>query len=206
MVADRKLLTAGKRQSPLPSLHLCGGRFFVCVRSHALKRRRPDSAPVNITVELPQLPAVRQIYAWERREKEGIGLEQLRFPEELLYSPTHEWVRVEGNRAIIGITDYAQSELGDVTYLELPKVGDTVEAGQPFGVIESVKADEELFAPVSGTVVAVNQNAVDHPEIVNNDPYGDGWLIVVEMNDPNELKGLMTAEQYRQMLEREGAI
>jgi hypothetical protein len=75
---------------------------------------------------------VRQIYAWERCEKEGIGLEQLRFPEELLYSPTHEWVRVEGNRAIIGITDYAQSELGDVTYLELPKVGDTVEAGQPF--------------------------------------------------------------------------
>ena len=140
------------------------------------------------------------------REKEGIGLEQLRFPEELLYSPTHEWVRFEGNRAIIGITDYAQSELGDVTYLELPKVGDTVEAGQPFGVIESVKADEELFAPVSGTVVAVNQNAVDHPEIVNNDPYGDGWLIFVEMNDPKELKGLMTAEQYRQMLEREGAI
>jgi len=176
------------------------------VRSHALKRRRPASVPVNITVELPQLPAVRQIYAWERCEKEGIGLEQLRFPEELLYSPTHEWVRVEGNRAIIGITDYAQSELGDVTYLELPKVGDTVEAGQPFGVIESVKADEELFAPVSGTVVAVNQNAVDHPEIVNNDPYGDGWLIVVEMSDPNELKGLMTAEQYRQMLEREGAI
>jgi glycine cleavage system H protein len=161
---------------------------------------------VNITVELPQLPALRQIYAWERCEKEGIGLEQLRFPEELLYSPTHEWVRVEGNRAIIGITDYAQSELGDVTYLELPKVGDTVEAGQPFCIIESVKADEELFAPVSGTVAAVNQNAVDHPEIVNEDPYGEGWLIVVEMSDPDELKSLMTAEQYRQMLEREGAI
>mgnify|MGYP000433767167 FL=1 len=131
---------------------------------------------------------------------------ELRFPDELRYSPTHEWVRVEGDQAIIGITDYAQSELGDITYLELPKVGDRVEVGQPFGVIESVKADEELFAPVSGTVVAVNQNAVDHPEIVNEDPYGEGWLIVVAMSDPSELKGLMTAEQYRQMLEREGAI
>ncbi len=133
-------------------------------------------------------------------------MEQLRFPEELLYSPTHEWVRQEGNRAVIGITDYAQSELGDITYLELPKVGDTVEAGQPFGVIESVKADEELFAPVSGTVVAVNQNAVDHPETINDDPYGDGWLIVVEMNDPDELKSLMNAKQYRSMLEQEGRL
>ncbi len=149
---------------------------------------------------------LRQIYVRERRKKEGIGLEQLKFPEELLYSPTHEWVRVEGNRAFIGITDYAQSELGDITYLELPKVGNQVEAGQPFGIIESVKADEELFAPISGTVVDVNQNAVDHPEIVNNDPYGEGWLIVVEVNDTSELKGLMTAKQYRQMLEREGAI
>ncbi len=130
----------------------------------------------------------------------------LRFPEELRYSPTHEWVRVEGNRVVIGITDYAQSELGDITYLELPKVGDTVEAGQPFGVIESVKADEELFAPVSGTVVAVNQEAIDNPEIVNADPYGKGWLIAVEIQDEGELRGLMTAEQYRQMLEREGAI
>jgi len=133
-------------------------------------------------------------------------LEQLRFPEELLYSPTHEWVRVEGNRAVIGVTDYAQNELGDVTYLELPNVGDSVEAGQPFGVIESVKADEELFAPVSGTVVAVNQNAVDHPEVVNSDPYGEGWLIVVEMSNPDELKTLMSAEQYRRMLEQEGRI
>lgn len=131
---------------------------------------------------------------------------ELRFPEDLRYSPTHEWVRVEGNRAVIGITDYAQSELGDITYLELPKVGDRVEAGQPFGVIESVKADEELFAPVSGTIAAVNQNAIDHPEILNGDPYGEGWLVVVEMNNPDELKTLMTAEQYRQMLEKEGAI
>jgi len=138
--------------------------------------------------------------------KEAIVLEQLKFPEELLYSPTHEWVRVEGNRAVIGVTDYAQSELGDVTYLELPKVGDTIEAGQPFGVIESVKADEELFAPVSGTVVDVNQNAIDHPEVVNDDPYGEGWLIAVEMSNPDELKTLMNAEQYRRMLEQEGRI
>ncbi|GBC98356.1 Glycine cleavage system H protein [bacterium HR17] len=131
---------------------------------------------------------------------------ELRFPDALLYSPTHEWVRVENDRAVIGITDYAQSELGDVTYLELPKIGDRVQAGQPFGVIESVKADEELFAPVSGTVAAVNQNAIDHPEIINDDPYGDGWLIVVEMSDPDELKSLMSAEQYRRMLEQEGRL
>ncbi|MCS7185588.1 MAG: glycine cleavage system protein GcvH [Armatimonadetes bacterium] len=130
----------------------------------------------------------------------------MKFPEELLYSPTHEWVRVEGNRAVIGITDYAQSELGDITYLDLPKVGETVEAGQPFGVIESVKADEELFAPVSGTVVAVNQNAVEHPEVVNNDPYGEGWFIAIEMSNSDELKTLMSAEQYRRMLEQEGRI
>lgn len=131
---------------------------------------------------------------------------ELRFPEDLRYSTTHEWVRVEGSQAIIGITDYAQSELGDITYLELPKVGDRVEAGQPFGVIESVKADEELFAPVSGTIAAVNQNAVDHPEILNDDPYGEGWLVVIEMSNLDELKTLMTAEQYKQMLEKEGAI
>lgn len=133
-------------------------------------------------------------------------MEQLRFPEELLYSPTHEWVRREGNRAFIGITDYAQNELGDITYLELPGVGDTVEAGQPFGIIESVKADEELFAPVSGTIAAVNQNAIEHPEIINNGPYGDGWLIVVEMSNPDELKTLMNAKQYRSMLEQEGRL
>ncbi len=130
----------------------------------------------------------------------------LRFPEDLLYSPTHEWVRVDGNRVTIGITDYAQSELGDITYLQLPQAGDTVEAGQPFGVIESVKADEELFSPVSGTVVEVNQEAIDNPELINADPYSKGWLIVVEVSDEEALRGLMTAEQYRQMLEREGAI
>lgn len=131
---------------------------------------------------------------------------QLRFPEKLLYSPTHEWVWVEGNSAVIGITDYAQSELGDVTYLELPKVGYTIEAGQPFGIIESVKADEELFAPVSGKVIAVNKNAIDHPEVVNDDPYGEGWFIAIDMSNPDELKTLMSAEQYRRMLEQEGRI
>ncbi|MCS7265069.1 MAG: glycine cleavage system protein GcvH [Armatimonadetes bacterium] len=142
----------------------------------------------------------------ERFAKEAIDLEPLKFPEELLYSPTHEWVRLENNCAVIGITDYAQSELGDITYLELPKVGDTVEASQPFGIIESVKADEELFAPLSGLVIAVNQNAVDHPEIVNDDPYGEGWLIAIEVKDLNEIKTLMSAEQYRRMLEQEGRI
>ncbi len=131
---------------------------------------------------------------------------ELRFPDDLLYTTTHEWARVEGNRVVIGITDYAQSELGDVTYLEFPKVGDFVEMGKPFGIIESVKADEELYAPVSGRVVAVNEEAVQNPEVVNNDPYGEGWLIALELNDPAELEGLMSAEAYRQMLEREGRL
>lgn len=131
---------------------------------------------------------------------------ELYFPDNLLYTPTHEWVRVEGIRAFIGITDYAQSELGDVTYLELPKVGDTVEIGKPFGIIESVKADEELYAPVSGTVIAINEVVMQNPEIVNKDPYGDGWFIAIEISDLVELKGLMSAEAYRRMLEREGRL
>lgn len=132
--------------------------------------------------------------------------EELRFPDDLLYSPTHEWARVEGNRVVVGITDYAQSELGDVTYLELPGVGSPVKANEPFGIIESVKADEELYAPVSGTVVDVNEEAITAPEVVNEDPYGRGWLIIVEMSDPDELKGLMSAEAYKRMLEEEGRI
>ncbi|MFA4030286.1 MAG: hypothetical protein GDYSWBUE_001928 [Candidatus Fervidibacterota bacterium] len=131
---------------------------------------------------------------------------ELRIPEGLLYSPTHEWVKVDGNLATIGITDFAQREMGELTYIELPDVGDHIEAGQPFGVIESVKASEEVYSPVSGTVVKVNERLLDDPTIVNQDPYGDGWLIVVEMPSSEETKALLTAQAYVEMLRREGRL
>ncbi len=130
----------------------------------------------------------------------------MNFPEELLYTPTHEWGRRDGNLLIVGITDYAQTELGDITYLELQPVGRFVEAGQSFGVIESVKADAELYAPVSGTVFQINEALTDHPEKINQDPYGEGWIIVLEISDPEQLKSLLSAEAYRRMLEEEGRI
>jgi glycine cleavage system H protein len=117
-------------------------------------------------------------------------------PKELKYTKEHEWVRVEGNRAYIGITDFAQSELGDVVFVELPEVGAEIEQNSTFGTVESVKTVSDLYVPVSGKVVEVNTELVDSPELVNEDPYGKGWMIVVEMKDTAELNTLLTAEQY----------
>lgn len=119
-------------------------------------------------------------------------------PKDLKYSVDHEWVKVEGNLARIGITDFAQSELGDIVFIELPAVGDEVTAGDTFGSIESVKTVSDLFNPVSGKVVEVNQELEDHPEWVNEDPYGKGWMIVVEMSHPDELEKLLSAEEYEE--------
>ena len=105
-------------------------------------------------------------------------------PKELKYSEEHVWVRTEGNKAYIGITDFAQSELGDIVFVELPEVGDEVEQDQPFGSIESVKTVSELYAGVSGKVIEVNENLEDEPELVNSSPYDEGWMIVVEMSIP----------------------
>lgn len=118
-------------------------------------------------------------------------------PADLKYSKEHEWVRVEGNRAHIGITDFAQSELGDIVYVELPKVGAEVHANQTFGSVESVKTVSDLYAPVSGRVVAVNEELQDAPEKVNESPYGEGWMIVVEMSNPQELDQLLDASAYQ---------
>ncbi|MBX6394959.1 MAG: glycine cleavage system protein GcvH [Alicyclobacillaceae bacterium] len=118
-------------------------------------------------------------------------------PSDLKYSKEHEWVRVDGNRAVIGITDFAQSELGDIVFVELPSVGDEVRAGQTFGTVESVKTVSDLYAPVSGKVVEVNEALGDAPEKVNQDPYGEGWMIVVEMSDPGELDHLLDADGYQ---------
>lgn len=115
--------------------------------------------------------------------------------ETLRYSEDHEWVKVEGNVAVIGISDYAQDELGDITYADLPEEGDEVKAGEEFGALESVKASSELLSPVSGTVTAVNSDLDNTPEAINEDPYG-AWIIKVEMSDPSELDALMDAAAY----------
>ena len=127
----------------------------------------------------------------------------MELPSGLKYSREHEWVRVEENTALIGITDFAQAELGDVVYVELPEVGLEVEANNTFGVVESVKAVSDLFAPVSGVVTEVNTTLEDEPELVNSDPYEDGWMIRVEMKDESELNDLLEADSYRAYTEEE---
>jgi glycine cleavage system H protein len=117
-------------------------------------------------------------------------------PEELLYSKEHLWIRVEGDRAVLGITDHAQGELGNISAIELPTVGDELDQDDSFGTVEARKTIAELYAPVGGVVVEVNGEVVDSPEIVNDDPYDAGWLLVVEISDPEELKLLMSADDY----------
>ena len=120
--------------------------------------------------------------------------------EGLLYSESHEWVKVEGGIAVIGVTDFAQSEMGDITYVDAPEEGDEIEKGEEFGALESVKASSDLYAPVSGKVVEVNEEIVDSPELVNEDAYA-AWIIKVEMSDPSELEGLMDAAAYKASIE-----
>ena len=119
-------------------------------------------------------------------------------PDELRYSNEDEWTRVEGERAVVGVTDYAQQQLGDIVYVELPEVGATVEQGAPFGVIESVKAVSELYSPVSGKVLEINAELEEHPEWVNDDCYGDGWMIAVRVEEEEEVASLLDAKAYRQ--------
>jgi glycine cleavage system H protein len=120
-------------------------------------------------------------------------------PKELRYSEEHEWVKVEGERVRVGITDFAQHELGDIVFVELPDVGDEISADEPFGSVESVKTVSELYAPVSGKVVEVNEDLSDSPEFVNESPYEKAWMVVIELSDSSELDKLMTAEQYEAM-------
>ena len=124
-------------------------------------------------------------------------------PEDNKYAKSHEYVHVEGPIGTVGITDYAQKELGDVVFVELPQVGTQLEAGDALGSIESVKAVSELFAPVSGEVVEINETLADKPELVNTDPYGDGWMIRIRISDPTELDDLMDAEEYEEYCETE---
>jgi glycine cleavage system H protein len=125
------------------------------------------------------------------------------FPEDLRYTREHEWARQKGERVVVGITDFAQDQLGDVVYVELPAVGDEVKKGESFGVVESTKAVSELFAPVSGRVVEVNDPLVEAPETLNEDPYEEGWLIAVEPSDPAELSELLDPKAYRAFVEEQ---
>jgi glycine cleavage system H protein len=121
-------------------------------------------------------------------------------PANLKYTKEHEWARIEGNRVVVGVTQHAQEALGDVVYVELPKVGSSVTAGKQFGVIESTKAVSELFSPLTGKVVKVNDALTDNPQTVNSDPYGAGWILEIEPSDSKELAGLMDAAAYGDLL------
>jgi glycine cleavage system H protein len=124
-------------------------------------------------------------------------------PDDLHYSKDHEWVRVDGNVAIVGITDYAQDSLGDVVYVELPKAGDEFAANESFGSVESVKAVSEVFSPVSGEIVGTNDTLADAPEKVNTDPYGEGWMIRVKLSNPGEVDSMLTAAEYEDFTKAE---
>ena len=126
-------------------------------------------------------------------------------PEDLSYTKDHEWLRVKGNLATVGITDHAQKQLGDVVYVELPKSGDRFETSEPFGSVESVKAVSEIYMPVTGTVVEVNESLNDSPEQVNEDPYTDGWMIVIEMENPAQVDALLSAAEYEDYLKEEAS-
>ncbi|MEH7237100.1 glycine cleavage system protein GcvH [Bacillus sp. JJ1562] len=124
-------------------------------------------------------------------------------PKELRYSEEHEWVKVEGDKVRIGISDFAQSELGDIVFVELPEVGDEIQADEPFGSVESVKTVSELYAPISGKVVEINEDLDDSPEFVNESPYEKAWMIVVEPTNAGDVENLMTAEQYEEMIKED---
>jgi glycine cleavage system H protein len=124
-------------------------------------------------------------------------------PSDLKYTKSHEWVRVEGDIATIGITDHAQEELGDITYLELPEVGESLSAAEAFGVVESVKAASDINSPFDGEIIERNESAVEAPEVVNASPYGDAWLLKVRLDDPSQLDALMSPKEYDELLEQE---
>lgn len=127
----------------------------------------------------------------------------MEFPANLRYTKEHEWARQEGNRVVVGITDFAQKELGDVVFVELPEVGTPVETMGTFGVVESVKAVSDLYAPVSGTIVEANTVLEDQPELVNASPYGQGWMVVIETTNPDEFQQLLTAAEYQAYVAQE---
>lgn len=124
----------------------------------------------------------------------------MKFPEDLLYTKDHEWIRMDGDTAFVGITDFAQSELGDIVYVEIDSVGDAVDRDDVFGTVEAVKTVSELFMPVDGEVLEVNDALEANPELVNDDPYGEGWLIKIKVTDPSNRDGLLSSADYAAMV------
>ena len=124
----------------------------------------------------------------------------MRAPEELKYSKDHEWIKIEGDHVWVGITDFAQGELGDVVYVEIETQGEDLGQGDTFGIVEAVKTVSDLFMPVSGVIVEVNPNLESDPEVVNQDPYGKGWMIKIKVKDPSELDNLLSAGQYNELI------
>ena len=122
------------------------------------------------------------------------------YPEDLKYTEEHEWARIEGDRAVVGITHYAQDALGDIVYVDIPAVGTTVTAGEAFGEVESTKSVSDIYSPLSGTIAERNEQLDKSPEIINSDPYGQGWLVVLTMTDASEAERLMDASAYREMV------
>lgn len=125
-------------------------------------------------------------------------------PEDLLYSRQHEWIRIEGSESTVGITDYAQDQLGDLTYVELPEIDETYDQGTEVGVVESVKAASDVYSPVEGTVIEINEELDTRPELINEDPYGEGWLYKMHHDDDPDLSNLMDAEAYEAYIDQEG--
>jgi glycine cleavage system H protein len=123
------------------------------------------------------------------------------YPEDLKYSKEHEWIKVDGEAVIIGITNYAQEQLGDVVYVELPEIGSQVTQSETCGTIESVKTVSDLYSPVSGEVLAINEELDDTPELINNEPYGSGWILKIKMQDPAELEKLLSADAYQELIQ-----
>ena len=129
----------------------------------------------------------------------------MEFPDDLKYTKEHEWIRLQDDTAVIGITDFAQEQLGDIVYVELPKEGESVQKDEPFGVVESVKAVSDVYAALSGVVLEINDPLTDNPETLNEDCYEEGWLIKVKVSDPKELDGLMNHEQYQAYIKEQEA-
>jgi glycine cleavage system H protein len=136
---------------------------------------------------------------------EAEDIDDLKFPDELKYTETSEWTKIEGDRARVGITDFAQNELTDIVYVEVPEIGSSVTKSEEFGVVESVKAAADFYAPVTGEVVEVNEQLNDSPDLLNKDPYGEGWMVVIKMSDPAELDSLLSKDTYIEHIKSEKA-
>jgi glycine cleavage system H protein len=132
--------------------------------------------------------------------KFGKNIESMKFPDELKYTKDHEWIRVEGDEAVVGITDFAQSELGDIVFVDINTVGDEISKDEVFGSVEAVKTVSDLFIPVSCTILEVNPEIDSAPELINQDPYGKGWVVRVRLNDPSEVDGLLSAAEYQDLV------